>query len=168
MAYDAFLHFEGGSPEVKGETADDIMKAKNAIQIFSFSWGMSNPTTVGMGGGMSAGKVSLSSLSIMKRVDSASPALNTLCASGGHLPKGILTIRKAGGAKQLEYLTYTIESVYVESVQISGSSGGDDYPTESVSFAFGKVTQAYTKQKSDGTADGGAISFSWDQQANKA
>ena len=41
-------------------------------------------------------------------------------------------------------------NVMVESVQWSGSSGGDDTPTESVSFAFGKVTVEYKTQGKDG------------------
>jgi len=36
----------------------------------------------------------------------------------------------------------------VESVQWSGSSGGDDTPTESVSFAFGTVKITYNLQNS--------------------
>ena len=37
----------------------------------------------------------------------------------------------------------------VESIQWSGSSGGDDTPTESVSFAFAKVKVTYSKQEFD-------------------
>jgi type VI secretion system secreted protein Hcp len=166
MAYDAYLYFEGGTPAVEGETADHTYAAKKAISIYSFSWGISNPTTVGHGGGMSAGKASISSLNIMKRVDTASAALCLLCASGGHLPKAYLVLRKAGGNTQLEYLKYTLEEVYVESVQFSGSSGGDDYPTESVSLAFGKITMEYSKQKPDGTGEP-AKTFNWDQRTNQ-
>jgi type VI secretion system secreted protein Hcp len=35
-------------------------------------------------------------------------------------------------------------------VQWSGSSGGDDTPSESVSFAFGKVTVEYKTQDKTG------------------
>ncbi|HEX4933366.1 MAG TPA: type VI secretion system tube protein Hcp, partial [Gemmatimonadaceae bacterium] len=45
---------------------------------------------------------------------------------------------------------YKFEEAMVESVQWSGSSGGDDTPTESVSFAFAKVTIDYKPQKPDG------------------
>lgn len=167
MAYDAYLYFEpGGTPAVEGETADHTYAAKKAIQVYSFSWGISNPTTVGHGGGMSAGKASMSSLNIMKRVDTASAALCLLCASGGHQAKAYLVLRKAGGNTQLEYLKFTLEEVFVDSVQLSGSSGGDDYPTESVSLAFGKVTLEYSKQKPDGTGEP-AKTFNWDQRTNQ-
>jgi type VI secretion system secreted protein Hcp len=48
------------------------------------------------------------------------------------------------------FLTYKFDEVMVESVQWSGSSGGDDTPSESVSFAFGKVTVEYKTQDKTG------------------
>jgi type VI secretion system secreted protein Hcp len=48
------------------------------------------------------------------------------------------------------YLTYEFEKVFVTSIQWSGSSGGDDVPTESVSFAFKKVTITYNSQAETG------------------
>jgi type VI secretion system secreted protein Hcp len=70
-------------------------------------------------------------------------------------------LRKATGTDggQQTFLKYTFDDVMVESVQWSGSTGGDDTPTESVSFAFAKVKIDYSKQdteagsmKSAGTA----------------
>ena len=55
---DYFLKLGG----VEGESRDD--KHKNQIEILSWSWGASQPATSGgMGGGMGAGKVSMSGLS---------------------------------------------------------------------------------------------------------
>ena len=47
----------------KGDAADGAAPAP--IEVQSFSWGMSNPTSVG-GGGLSAGKVNVQDLSVMK------------------------------------------------------------------------------------------------------
>ena len=57
-------------------------------------------------------------------------------------------MRKAAGLDggQQTFMKYTFTDVMVESIQWSGSSGGDDTPTESVSFAFAKVTIDYSKQ----------------------
>ena len=44
------------------------------------------------------------------------------------------------------FLKYDFTDVMVESIQWSGSTGGDDTPTESVSFAFAKVAIDYFKQ----------------------
>ena len=43
----------------------------------------------------------------------------------------------------------------VESIQWSGSSGGDDTPTESVSIAFAKVKISYSKQADATGAEAG-------------
>jgi type VI secretion system secreted protein Hcp len=167
MAFDTYLFFTGGDPKIEGETTDAKYKDKKAFEIFSFSWGVSNPTTVGSGtGGMSAGKASISSFNIMKKTDAASPALFLACASGSHYPTMEVVMRKSSGANKLEFLTYTFSEVLVESVQWSGSSGGDDTPTESVSFAFGKVEVSYQPQDATGAAEGGAKTASWDQTKN--
>ena len=167
MAYDAFMWLKGGAPEAKGETTDKAYKDKNAFEIYSFSWGASNPVNIGSAsGGAGAGKVSISSFNIMKKTDSASPALFLNCCKGQHFSEGHVVLRKAGG-DALEYLTYDFEEVFVESVQWSGSSGGDDTPTESVSFAFGKVDLKYTPQKGKGEK-GTAIPATWDLRQNTA
>ena len=59
------------------------------------------------------------------------------------------------------FLTYEFETVYVDNIQWSGSSGGDDAPTESVSFSFGKVTVTYTPQDKAGKAASPVVA-SWD------
>jgi type VI secretion system secreted protein Hcp len=47
-------------------------------------------------------------------------------------------------------------------VQWSGSTGGDDAPTESVSFVFGKMQIDYQPQGPDGKPLGGAVHGGWD------
>ena len=166
MAYDAFMWLKGGNPEAKGETQDDTYKKKDAFELYSFSLGASNPTNMGSAsGGAGAGKISISSFNIMKKTDSASPNLFTNCAKGQHFTSAHVVLRKAGG-EALEYLKYDFEEVFVESIQWSGSAGGDDTPSESVSFAFGKITTSYTPQAEKGT-QGKMITAVWDIRANK-
>lgn len=172
MAYDTFVYFTGaatatsGSITVKGESTDATYGEKNAFEIYSFSWGMSNPVTIGSGTtGSGGGKVSVSSFNIMKKMDAASPLLMLACAQGAHFPQMDVVMRKAGG-KALVYLTITFKEVYVESVQESGSSGGDDTPSESVSFAFKSFQLSYQPQDSTGAAKGGTINAGWDVTTN--
>ena len=169
MAYDSFMFFDGKSAsglEIKGETTDDKYSKNGAYEIYSFSWGASNPVTIGSSsGGAAAGKVSISSFNIMKKTDAASTALFKACADGSHFTDAHVVLRKAGGNK-LEYLKYDFKEIYIESVQWSGSSGGDDTPMESVSFAFGGVTISYQPQNAAGTANGNAKSASWDLTVN--
>lgn len=160
MAYDAFLKIDG----VNGESQRD--GHQNEIEIYSFSWGASNPTSVGSGGkGMAAGRVSISSFNIMKKTDSASPTLFQKCCSGKHFDTATVVLQKAGGDKALDYLTYKFGEVFVESIQWSGSSGGDDTPSESVSFAFGKVEITYKPQIETGGSQQ-AIGAGWDIHKN--
>ena len=78
MAFDTFLELTG----IEGEaTAKDMAKK---IEIYSFSWGASNPTTVGSGGtGLSAGKVSVSSFNIMKKTEKSSATLFAYVSPAG-------------------------------------------------------------------------------------
>ena len=165
MAYDAFMWFTGGSPTPKGETTDKTYKEKGAFEIYSFSWGASNPVQIGSStSGAGAGKVSISSFNVMKKTDKASPVLFLACCKGGHYPTAEVVLRKSGG-DAIEYLTYSFEQVFVESIQWSGSAGGDDVPTESVSFAFAKVDIKYYPQDEKG-GKGTAVPASWDLRLN--
>jgi len=58
--------------------------------------------------------------------------------------------KQTGTGGQDAFLIYTFNEVMVESIQWSGSSGGDDTPSESVSFAFAKVTVEYKTQDKTG------------------
>ena len=64
--------------------------------------------------------------------------------------------------EQQVFLKYVFTDVMVESVQWSGSTGGDDTPTESVSLAFAKVAIEYSKQDEATGAMSAAGNASWD------
>ena len=165
MAFDGYIWFEG-CDELKGGIIDAQLGDKGAIEVYSFSWGASNPTTVGSGdAGLSAGRVSLSAFNFMKKADSSSPGFFADCASGKHITKAHVALRKSVGdakAKPKNFYMLEFTSVYVESVQWSGSGGGDDVPTESVSLAFAAVKFDFQALKSDGSEDGGPKSGSYD------
>jgi len=157
MAFDTFIKIEG----VEGEsTAKGFEKQ---IEIYSFSWGASNPTTVSSGkDGLSAGKVSISSFNVMKKTEKSSAKLFQACCSGMHFKDATVTMRKAGGeAGQQKFLEYKFTDVMIESVQWSGSSGGDDTPTESLSIAFAKVEVTYFSQDDKGAMAKAGMA-SWD------
>lgn len=146
MAFDTYMDVAG----IPGEATAKGFEKK--IEIFSFSWGASAPVTIGSGtGGISASKVSISSFNIMKKTDVASTKLFENCCLGTHIPTLKVSMRKQTGVGGQEaFLIYDFSEVLVESIQWSGSSGGDDTPTESVSFAFGKVQVEYKTQGVDG------------------
>jgi len=158
MAFDAFLKLEG----IDGEST--AAGHEKEIEIFSFSFGASNPTTVSSGKtGIAASKVSISSFNVMKRTEKSSNTLFNKCCQGAHIPTATVTLRKATGeGGQKPFLTYKFSEVMVESIHWSGSSGGDDTPTESVSFAFEKVDLSYSQQDGKGGTVGNAVVGGWD------
>ena len=156
--FDAFLKLEG----INGESTRKGFEKQ--IELQSFSWGASNPSTIGSSGaGGGAGKATLSSFSCLKKTDAASPMLFQACCQGKHFPKATVTLHASGGDEAIDYLVYEFEKVYIDSVQWSGSTGGDDRPAESLSLSFGKVTVTYTPQ-SDTGAKGSPVVGSWDVQ----
>jgi len=157
MPFDSFMWLMGpqnGAPDVKGETQDVTYQANNAFELTSFSFGASNPSSIGSaGGGSGSGKVSISSFSVAKITDTASPSLWLTCCNGGHYDEGHVALRRAGGQADktgTEYLLYDFKQVFVDHIQWSGSTGGDDRPMESVSFSFGSVKVTYKPQSTAG------------------
>ncbi len=82
MAVEIFLTIDG----IKGESQKS--GAEGWIEIFSFSNGASNPSSVAFGTGSGAGKVDLSSISLQKQLDISSPYLFANCCAGTHTRHG--------------------------------------------------------------------------------
>lgn len=154
MATDYFLKIDG----IPGETTD--ASHKDEIQVLSFSWGASQSGTgAASAGGSGAGKVNMSDFSFNQYVNKASPKLMLACALGTHIASATLTCRRAG-EKQQEYLVVKFGEVLISSYQ-TGGSGGDDRPSESISFNFTKVDIVYKPQNADGSL-GGAVPAGYD------
>lgn len=149
MSFDTYLKFEG--PPLEGETTTKGFEKQ--IEIYSFSWGASNPTTVSPGkDGLTGGRVSVSSFNVMKKTEKSSAKLFQSCCGGDHFGSATVSMRKAGGTEkgQQVFLTYKFTDVMIESIQWSGSTGGDDTPTESLSIAFAKCEITYFGQDDKG------------------
>lgn len=158
MATDYFLKLD----DVKGESNDS--KHKGEIDITSFSWGETQSGSP-LGGGHGTAKVTVQDLHFTHYIDKASPDLFKICATGKHIPNGVLVARKAGD-KPLEYLKIEMKDVMVTSIQVGGHGGGDSIPQEQVSLSFASVKMTYTPQKADGSGDTPA-DFKYDIKANK-
>ncbi|QEH33819.1 hypothetical protein OJF2_23490 [Aquisphaera giovannonii] len=158
MAFDTYLKIA----TVDGEATQS--NHEKWIEIYSFSWGASNPTTVGSGAtGLTAGKVSVSSFNVMKKTEASSAKLFAACCNGSHFADATVEMSKAtGDGGQQVFLKYVFTDVMIESIQWSGSTGGDDSPTESLSLAFAKVAITYSKQDDTTGAMSAAGDASWD------
>lgn len=157
MATDFFLKID----TIPGESKD--AKHKDEIDLLSWSWGASQTGGFAYGGGGGAGKVSVQDFHFTMRVNKASPKLLLACASGQHIPKAVLTIRKAGKEQQ-EFLKYTFSDLLISSYQ-TGGSDGMDIPTESVSFNCSKYEIEYKEQDQKGGLVG-TVKSHWDLKSN--
>jgi type VI secretion system secreted protein Hcp len=165
---DYYLKIEG----VDGEATDD--RHKGQIEIQSFSWGVSNPSTVGPGSaGSGAGResptlqstgqtASFYNLNIMKRLDKSTPMLFLKAASGEHIPEVVLT-GQLSGENPSAFYTITMSDVIISSFWQPTPEGQP--PMESVSFNFAKIEISYTPMSADGTA-AETVKAGWDVKSN--
>src|SRR5215216_4001780 len=93
-ASDYLLEIEG----VKGESSDK--KHPGTIEVESFSWGVTNSGSHAGGAGGGAGKASFQDVHFTSSVNKSSPLLMLACASGQHIKKAVLFVRKQGAEQQ--------------------------------------------------------------------
>jgi type VI secretion system secreted protein Hcp len=129
-----FLKIEG----IKGEST--VRDHKGEIDVVGFSFGASNPSTGATGGGAGAGKVSISSFTITKKLDKSSPLLFKACATGEHIKKAQITLRKAGKG-QHDYLEFKFSDIVISSVQQGQSPKGT--PQEQLTLNFKKAEESF-------------------------
>ncbi len=158
MAIDNFFKLDG----CPGESKDD--KHPGEIEILSFSWGASQAGSGALGGGIGTSKVSMQDVSLVTYLGKHGPKLQQKCFDGSHIPKGILTCRKAG-EHPLEYLTYEFDQLMVTSYHISHA--GDEVPQENWTLSFEKVKVNYKEQDEKGGMKS-QVPAGWDLKANKA
>jgi type VI secretion system secreted protein Hcp len=147
--------------DIKGESTDS--KHKDEVEVLSYSWGVTNPGQLGTGGGGGAGRATFQDLSIVHKIDKASPRLLQACATGQHLKEATITFRKAG-QKQQDFLIIKMNDVIITGVLQSALSS--EAGSETVSLEFAKVDWEFKPQKADGSLDAG-IHFKFDIKANK-
>lgn len=126
-------------------------KHKETIEIMSWSFGASNPTSVGSSG-MSAGREAsapaISEVVVTKSMDKSSPML----AKGVSKGKTTQELKKQTTHNGDTYYQVKLTDVMVSSWQVSGQGSGDPVPTESLSLNFTKIEWNYTPQNADSPA----------------
>ncbi len=137
MAFNAFLKIDGIAGESQG----------GAIELASFSWGVSNSISSTTGSGAGAGKASFQDFSFSARAGKQSPQLFGAAVEGKHIPSATLTV-----GNKLEPLTIRFGDVIISNYKLDEgalftdkcSEGGlpavqFGAPLESVSFNFAKI-----------------------------
>lgn len=159
MAVEIFLKLDG----IDGES--EKTGAEKYIEIFSFSNGASNPSSVAFGTGSGAGKVDISALSLQKQLDKSSPMLFLNCCSGKHIATGAMLVREATGDTTTKiYYQYDMTEVFVDSISWGGAAGGGK-PSESISLSAKSLKISYWYQNADGTL-GGPLMAGWNVSTN--
>lgn len=161
MGFDAFLKIA----TIPGDSTDE--KFKDHIEVLSYSHGLSQPNigTVSGSGSHAAGRADIGHFSIIKRLDKATPKLALACANGEHIKDVTLIMRRSGGKEKVKFMEYKLTDVIISSAQTSGGAS-EDLPTESVSFAFGKIEWIYTDTDMKGGKKGD-VKAQWDCTKNK-
>jgi type VI secretion system secreted protein Hcp len=157
MAVDMFLKLD----KIKGESKDK--SHKDEIDILSWSWAVrqTGSTHIGMGSG--TGKANFGDITITKFVDKASVTLMEHVATGDHINKAKLVVRKAGG-KALEYIVIELDDIIVTNYS-TGGSGGEELLTETITLNFAQIKITYKPQNADGSG-GAAVDFGYNIQQN--
>ncbi|MDQ2781360.1 MAG: type VI secretion system tube protein Hcp [Actinomycetota bacterium] len=148
--------------DIPGESADS--RHAKEIELLRWSWGLENSGGVQFGGGGGAGKVAFSPLQVTKQVDSASPALMALVASGKHIATGTLTVVTVGDPGR-DVLEVAMEDILV-TAWTTEEATGNDWAEEDVSLTPVKVTVTHRAQNPDGTLAEPQV-FGWDVRANQ-
>lgn len=150
---DYFLKLDG----IEGESLDE--EHRGEIEILSYSWGMSNPTSIGSGG-LSSGKVSMKEFIFTMKGGKASPQLFLHCAQGTHIKEGIITVRTSGHT----FVTWELKDVVITSFKTRVDPGSGT-PTEEVRMKFVQIVVTHFVQNSDGTTS--VVKAGWDLAKNK-
>jgi type VI secretion system secreted protein Hcp len=126
MAVDYFLKLDGVQGESLGKGHE------KEIDVFSWSFGASQPAMSALGGGGGVGKVSVHDITVTKQVDKSSTTLFLNCCNGAHIKEATITSRKAGGDQQ-DFMKVKLTDILISSYNLGGSHG-DTTPTESITL----------------------------------
>lgn len=116
-----------------------VANHQQEIDLSSLQFGVSQTGIREAGGKASARRSSLSTITVTKQADKASPKLFLACATGAHIDQAVLTFIESTPTP-LEYLTITLSDVFISSYSVS--SGGDR-PSEAASLSFSKIEYRY-------------------------
>jgi len=143
-AVDMFLKIEG----IDGEST--ATAHKGWIEVLSWNWGVSQTASVGAGGGGSVGRL-VGHVTVVKRMDKATPLLFKRCSDGTVL--ALVTVELARGGGGLTYMKYEMKEVIVNSIS-HGDVDDDGVPDEEIKLEFTGVKLTYTQLDASGKAVG--------------
>ncbi len=140
--FDIFTEIDG----IPGESTNPLHK--NSIEVMSWSWGVSQTATGGGGGGAAVvSRERTGHVTLIKRIDKASPLLFKRCVDGTPLPLVTVQLTRPDGQT---YLKYELKNVMVSSLVHGGDLDGDGLPDETVELDFTGAKLTYTQFDASG------------------
>lgn len=141
---DIFIKIDGISGESQDATHPD------EIEVLHWSWVVTQKSSMHSGSGGGAAKATVEDLSFTHQIDRATPNLAGYAFRGQHIPRAVLTMRKAGGVP-LEYLRITLYDVVITHVEPAAGGG---MALEHVKLSFARMKQEYLVQNEFGGSKG--------------
>jgi type VI secretion system secreted protein Hcp len=141
---DIFIKIDG----ITGESQDAAHP--DEIEVLSWNWTITQQSSLHAGSGGGTVKASASALQFMHSIDRASPILAGQCFQGKHIPKAVLSMRKAASTV-LDYLRITINDVIISRVE---SAAGGGLALEHVALSFARMKKEYVLQSATGGSQG--------------
>jgi len=164
MPSDMYIKIDG----IDGESVD--ADHEQWIGVLRYTHGVIQPVSAaGATGGRTGGHATFNDFVITKTVDSATVALNIHACNGKHIPEVEVHLCLASEEKHV-YMKYILSDVIVSSVVVDKTSEDGALlgtkPTETVSFAYGKIKWDYTAIDDTGAA-GAADNKTWNVATGK-
>jgi len=146
-------------PNIPGESVDK--DHKDAIDVLSFQWGVSNP---GSAVDKKVQPPSFSDLTITKALDRSTTRLALACATGERL-RNVKLDETAAFTDEGRVTVLSIELWDAVVTEVAESGAEDGRPNDAIAFDFPKVEVVYTLFDSKGKKTG-TERFGWDVSKN--
>jgi len=154
--FDAFMKIEG----IKGESTSK--EHKEWFELLAFSTGLEQAASLSKSsaGGGTAARADFHDFTITKALDVGTPKIAFTCAVGDHISEITIDLCRAAGKEKVTYMQYILTDVIISSVSTGAS--GDAFPSEDLSFNFGKIEWKYIKQNRAGGSGAGTVAETYD------
>ncbi len=140
--FDIFMDIAG----IAGESTNALHKG--SIEVMSWSWGVSRTSPGGAG---AIGRELAGHVTLIKRIDKATPLLFKHCVDDTVLPLVTVQLTRADGQT---FLKYELKNVMISSISHGGDLDGDGLPDETIELMLGGAKLTYTQFDATGKALG--------------
>lgn len=173
MAFEAYLYIDGVNGDSTSKIANDKSPNKlSPIEIKTYGLGIEMPLVENRSatGALTVGRANFDDFETEKSLDKSTASLLFFCLSGKHIPKAYVHVYRSTGEDESEgkstlYMEILYDDVIITEVGLSAS--GDEMPSETLKFTYGKVIYRYHKTDTKtGKSINKKAEFTWDRVSN--